>query len=382
MQSGTNLVFGKKNERVDSVSKSIRIVVFGTIMAAVCSGFLKAVMGPDIQLDVGALNIFLFNLATGGTLILTRFAGKSSFTALTVAYYLGALVFAVAASIHLPAACIVSAIFLAVIVEYVRWTQFGWFPEFFQAVSVSRKFQQAALLCLSSGLFICAATMLNNSYLGLVHLEKLDLHVFFLGFSFPISLSTFSLLFERVEAGSGPPVRRQSEFCFWALNLGVIVFFLFIVSECYPGQILMSLTLFTTIMVALSLHLKYTPRNQEATLLTSALAFSIVGSLSGIAYVLLLWTSENYTPGIVLSMHAAAAVFGWNMVWLMLTARKGQYPLAFNTKVLLGIHWTLVVLIPFARESVVAAVPAALCLLVFLGMALFSSSKIRDAAQL
>ncbi len=361
------------------MSKSIRILVLATITASLSTGFLNALVGEDSQLNFPALNIFLFNLATGGTLILTRFSGKTKLTALTAAYYLGALAFAAAACINLPALSIVSALLLSMMVEYVRWQHFGWFPEFFKAVPVSRKFKQAALLCLSTGLAICAATMLNNAYLGLLHLEKLDLHVFFLGFSFPISLSTFSLIFERIESGGNPQGRRQAEFCFWALNLGVIVFFLFIISEIYAGQILMSLTLFAAVMITLRLHLKYSPQNQEAALLTSALSFLIVGSLSGVAYIILLWTTPDYESGIIMSLHSAAAVFGWNMVWLMLTARKGHYPLSFNTKTLILIHWILVALIPFARESPLAAIPAMLCLLAFLTMALLSPSQTQSA---
>jgi len=359
------------------LSKSIRILVFMTVTVAVSSGFLSAVLGEDSTLNTTALHVFLFNLAAGGLLILTLFLGRTRLGPLVIVYFLGALAFAVGACFNLHVVCVASALLLAVVVEYVRWRQFGWFPDFFRSVPVSRKFRQAALLCLSSGLVICAATLLNNAYLGVIHLEKLTLHVFFLGFSFPISLSAFSLLFERIESADDRPGRGGAEFCFWALNLGVIVFFVFIISEFYPGQLLMSLTLFSTVMVALRAHLKHTPRNQESALLTSALVFLTVGSLTGIAYVILLWTNPNYQQGIMLSFHSAAAVFGWNMTWIVLIARKGEYPLRFNASLLIISHWLFVFLVPFARNSPLIGIPTVLCLTAFLAMALFGRS-VRD----
>ncbi len=357
------------------MSKAIKLLLFVTIIGAVCSGFIRSFVGDDSTLNFAALHVFLFNLATGGLLIITCFAEKKSLQARSVVFYLSALAFTAGAFLELYPLCILSALLLAGIVESVRWKQFEWFPfDFFRAVPVSRKFRQAALLCLSSGLVICAATLLNNNYLELVSFEKLSLHVFFLGFSFPISLSTFSLLFERIEASENPPSRALPEFCFWALNLGVIFFFIFIITELYAGQMLMSFTLFTTVVLTLRMHLKHPRTDQAGILLISALGFLILGSVTGIIYIIVLWTTPDYTPGIILNLHSAATVFGWNMVWLMLTARKDEYPIRINLKLLIGIHWGFVILVPFARQTPLIAIPAVVLLVLFLAMMLFRKS--------
>ena len=355
------------------MNKSMKLILFVTITLAVSSGFLKMFLPEDSTLSIASLHVFLFNLASGGTLIITHFADKKGPGKYGAVYYIGALLFTFGAFAGIVPLCIVSALFLAAMVEYVRWTNFEWFPfDFFRKVPVSQKFKQAALLCLSCGLIICAATLVNNHYLQLIMFEKLDMHIFFLGFSFPISLSTFSLIFERIENSDNPPGGKIPEFCFWALNLGVIFFFLFILFEIYPGQIVMSFTLFTTIFLTLRMHIKHPPLDQRGIMLISALSFLILGSITGIIYIAILWADPNYTQGYVISIHSAATVFGWNMVWLMLTARKGEFPLNINLKFLIVLHWVFVCLIPFARTTLLAAIPAVVLLVIFLFSFLFS----------
>ena len=86
---------------------------------------------------------------------------------------------------YIPA--MAASVILALIVESIRMKKFSVFPWGFVRKNepVSAKFHQASLLCLSLGLLISTAVILNNQYMHWIYLPKLTLNVFFLGFSFP-----------------------------------------------------------------------------------------------------------------------------------------------------------------------------------------------------
>ena len=176
------------------MDRNFRLVLVSAVTLAVFFGFMGAGGGPSQRASFASLHIFLFNLTCGGTLMLTVLSGKPRPGLPETAFFLGGLAFALFAFFKAPLPGILSALILSGIAEGVRWRKFSWFPaDFFRDMAASRKFEQASLLCLSLGLIICAATLFNNEYLKWFCLKKLDLHVFFLGFSFPISLITFSL---------------------------------------------------------------------------------------------------------------------------------------------------------------------------------------------
>jgi len=157
-----------------------------------------------------------------------------------------ALAYAVVAFFNVYVPAMVLSLGLALIVETVRVKRFSLFPwGFFKpGESVDKKFHQAALLCLSLGLVISAAVILNNEYLKIVSRPKLQPDVFFLGFSFPVSLITLSLIFSFMSGREKAGVRFLKEIGFWTVNLGVILFFLFIIFENLPSQVGVTLILF------------------------------------------------------------------------------------------------------------------------------------------
>lgn len=351
------------------MDRNIKIVLFLAITLAVGFGFEDALGMESREYSFVALHIFLFNLACGGSLILAQLSTRKP-GIIEASFFAGGLAFALGSFFKSAPICILSAVILFAIAESVRWKKFSWFPsDFFRSVPASEKFEQASLLCLSMGLAICAAVLLNNQYLKWFYLRKLDLHVFFLGFSFPVSLIAFSLIFERLENGPFRPSRTASEYCFWTLNLGVIFFFIFIIFEIYVFQLAMALSLFSVVLLVIYLHLAHGERGPVWWLIFSALIFLTVGSVTGIGYVVVLWRFAEYEPGYLLSVHSVANVFGWNLTWMMLAVRQGDYPLQVSPRTLIPLHWALVLFVPLARTSLVLAL-CAICLcigLLYLG---------------
>ena len=198
------------------------------------------------------------------------------------------------------------------------------------------------------------------------------MHVFFLGFSFPISLSIFSTVFKRIESTGRHYPRIFGEFCFWGLNLGVISFFFFIIFEIYPLQMVAALALFGATILTIIMHVTRSERGDEWLMLSSAFGFLILGSLTGIFYVLILWKSAAYTSGGFMSLHSAATIFGWNLTWILVTSRHKKLPLVVGTGKLVVMHWAFVLLIPPARTDATFSVIATIACLALLGLFFFS----------
>ena len=91
-------------------------------------------------------------------------------------FLLLALAFAVSAFLRWYALALCLALVLSGVVERVRMEHFGSLVPralFSAGEPVSRKFHQAALLCLSIGLAMSSVVMLNSAYLHWWHIEKL-----------------------------------------------------------------------------------------------------------------------------------------------------------------------------------------------------------------
>src|SRR4030042_5815403 len=109
--------------------------------------------------------------------------------------------------------------------------------DFFRAgTSTAKKFHQASLLCLSLAFVFSSLVILNNQFYHWISYEKLTLDVFFLGFSFPVSLITFSVIFTFVKTET-KAARLFEHLLFWTVNLGVIIFFIFIILELFVLEI-------------------------------------------------------------------------------------------------------------------------------------------------
>lgn len=142
------------------------------------------------------------------------------------------------------------SVFLCILVEKIRIQRFFLVPiQFFQKkIPVSEKFHQASLLCLSIGIAMASLVILNNEYYKWVYMEKLTLNTFFLGFS--LSLIALSLVFDMLKKIERSQRKIIMEICFWAITLGVIIFFILILFEKFIPQVFVTSALFTALVLA------------------------------------------------------------------------------------------------------------------------------------
>lgn len=363
------------------MGKKIKVVLFLTVSLVAALGRFGPPANGERALAWASLHVFLFNLTAGGLLVTTYLAGEKDVGLRGAIFFMLGLLFAAASFFHLPWLNVAAALGLAGIAESVRWQRFSWFPiAFFQKRPVSEKFEQAALLCLSLGLIICAGTVLNNEVLKLFYLEKLSLHVFFLGFSFPISLATFAAIFKRLEQKTNLP-RALAEYCFWSLNLGVIAFFFFIIFKVYSLQLATALVLFSMIGVTMDYHLKSGWGDAEGQFLLSALIFLTLGSLTGIGYILELWQYPERGPGYLLSLHSAATLFGWNLGWMLMVLGGTGENARVSPRIMMALHWAFVLGLPLGRLSPVMAGLDLAVLLTLLGLAFFPRPAAASGAR-
>lgn len=357
------------------------------MMLAMAFGFFHLfVPGDALPYDFERLHIFLFNLCSGGSLILFYTRRELPPGPGIPAFLILSLSFAVSAFLerYLPAmAC---ALLLALLVESERIRMFSFFPmDFFRnRVPVSRKFHQASLLCLSMGLFISVPVMFNESYGNWISMEKLTLNTFFLGFSFPVSLITMSVMFRLIGDNRVRITRVLKNIGFWSVNLGVILFFFFILFEWPSLQLFISLVLFGAVLLILILFLQDRRQAQEKAFLTSGMFFLVFTGISGIAYILLEMTSF-YTPEtgkILLKMHSFASLYGWNLSGLVVIMRYRDFPIQLHSRSLILTHWLVVlVLAPLGYFSPFAAVLATLGYAVLLEILFFSARSLTGVGR-
>ena len=328
--------------------KSLLLVMMATAMAC---GFLHHLI-PPTEYNFERLHIFLFNLCSGGTLLIYFTEEQEELSRRGRLFVWLALAFAFSAFFqwYIPAMLIPLA--LAHLVNQVRVDHFGSrFPRglFSFAEPVPRKFHQAALLCLTLGLCLSSPVILNSVYLQWFHIEKLKLDTFFLGFSFPLSLVSMSVIFSLMKQETLRLTSLLKEAAFWIINLGVIIFFLFILAGMFGSQVVISLILFFTVALIFYLYWYEGMPLQQKAFLTSGILFLLVTSFTGIAYILLsfssYYTPEHSVP--LLRLHAFTALYGWNLSGLAVISRHGDFPLKLHSRPVILLHWlTVLVLCP------------------------------------
>ncbi len=358
------------------MSKQAKLLFGVTMVSALLFGFLHPIW-PDSPVSFKRLHIFLFNLLTGGSLILYYTEG-TKITRRVRIYFGLALVYALLAAAGLYIPMLLLSIPLTLTVEWVRIKRFSLFPSdfFSRTAPVSEKFNQAALLCLSIGIVFASLVTLNNEYLHLVSYEKLTLEVFFLGYSFPVSLITMSLMFSFMTERTGPVISVLKEVGFWFVNLGVIIFFVFIIFGLSVAEIVVATILFFTVFMIFFLFLMTAPPVQQKTFLVSGMIFLLTTALTGIFYIL-----QYFFPSLdvyreqLLNLHALVSLYGWNLSGLFIIIRWHDFPIRLNSAVALTLHWTIViVLAPLAKvfgpiSALAMAAYMALLLIVFTGRA-------------
>jgi len=351
---------------------------------ALTCGFLHHLVSPDV-LNFERLHIFLFNLCSGGTLLIYFTEDTKQLSTKGIAFLLLALCFAFFSFFKWYALTLVIPLLLAAIIESVRIQHFGnWWPSalFSARERSSRKFHQSSLLCLSLGLVISSMAILNSEYGHWFTLKKLTLDTFFLGFSFPLSLISMSVIFSLMKEEDQPPTAILKELSFWVINLGVIIFFLFILANWFIPQVVIASILFLAVSLVLYLYLRLGMRLQQKAFLTSGILFLVITSITGILYILLAFSPDyNHQQALpLLRMHAFTALYGWNLSGLAVISRHGDFPIRLHSRKVILLHWlTVLILCPAGYFYPVAAIFAILCYGWLLSILLFSHGQVDKA---
>lgn len=333
------------------MSWKLKSLLLGMMATALACGFLHHLVPPTTY-NFERLHIFLFNLCSGGTLLVYFTEEQKELSRRGMVFVVLALAFAFSAFFEWYIPAMLIPLILAHLVDQVRVDHFGSrFPRglFSLRESVPRKFHQAALLCLTLGLCFSSPVILNSIYLKWFTIEKLKLDTFFLGFSFPLSLISMSVIFSLMKKSALRLISLLKEAAFWIINLGVIVFFIFILAEMFDSQVAIALLLFCTVALVFYLYWYEGMPLQQKAFLSSGILFLLVTSITGIAYILLSFTTY-YTPEHsipLLRLHAFTALYGWNLSGLAVISRYGDFPLKLHSRPVIALHWlTVLILCP------------------------------------
>jgi hypothetical protein len=270
------------------------------------------------------------------------------------------------------------AISLAIIVESVRVKAFRAFPiDLFQTkIPLYRRFHHSALLCLSLGLLISAGVIFDNLYFHLFKLPLLLLDDFFLGFSFPLSLITFSIIFSLTRGDTRKRVRVARESSFWIVTIGVIVFFVVILLGIVVAEIALStLLLLDVVLIFYLFRLDLANRSEPGGFLTSGMLFLVLTGITGVLLVLWGVATPNDSPSwdLLLQIHAYLALYGWNLAGFTVIVHQHDFPLRLNDLVIILLHWvTITLLAPLGSLHLIFAFAAIPAFITLTGLILFS----------
>jgi len=354
----------------------------GTMSLALAFGSLHLFV-PDFELDFNRLHIFLFNLCAGGSILLfhaittdtMHFGPPRGLPRRVLVYFALSLLYAISAFLELYPATLVLSVPLVIIVESVRIQRFGLFPfDFFRPVHTGQKFLQAALLCLSIGTTFASLVIINEEYLHLVHYEKLTMDVFFLGYSFPLSLLTFSVMYGFMKPEGDRLYMVLKEVSFWTINLGVVTFFVFIIFEVTVAEVVVSNTLLAAVIMTYWLFLRNGRKVQQKVLLVSGMAFLVATGVTGVAYLFqYAWPEVARYHHALLVLHATVSLYGWNLSGLFVVVRWDDFPILRRPGLVIALHWlTVLVLVPLGKYFIPFALVALPAYVLLLGLVFFS----------
>lgn len=362
------------------MDKRIKGIIVFLMSTALAAGYIAA-YSVSAKYNAERLHIFLFNLCSGGTILIYYSEQLYKMSIRAWAFLIVSLCYGFLAYFELYKATIGCSLLLAAIVEYVREKRYPVIPvDFFSGkVLVSEKFNHASLLCLFIGLIISSLVIINNKFLNLFTIANLDLEVFFLGFSFPLSLITMSVMFSLIERGEGlGSAGAVKNACFWTVNLGVIIFFCFILLEVVIPQVVITAILFIAVVTIFLLFIKSVTGIQQKTFLVSGMLFLLYTAVTGILYIVLHFFPVQYEQNseLLLRLHALSSLYGWNLSGLAVICREQEFPIQFRSGTMVSVHWFLVaILLPLGFYHKTIAVIAVPAYFLFLVMLFFSAQK-------
>ena len=218
-------------------------------------------------------------------------------------------------------------------------------------------------------MFIATFVLVNDNVFHWLPYKNLTLNVFFLGFSFPVSLITMSVMFSFIRQDISPFLRLLKQTFFWTVNIGVIVFFLFIVFELDVEKFIIAVVLFFTVGMIFSFFLIFGINVQQKHFLLSGMIFLVFTGITGVSYIVLADFPQAYGRWgkLLLTCHAYLSLYGWSMSGLLILVRWNDFPLKLNSLWIITFHWLVItVLAPLGKTNIVLAVTASVCFCLFL----------------
>lgn len=321
------------------MSLSHRRLFYGVLMLAFAFGFFHHAFEGHFE----RLHIFLFNLCSGGTLVLWYTQNESSPTLRVKLFFAISFFYAFLAFKELYKGAILLACMLAWLVYAHGKNSF----HFHRQTSVEVRFQYAALAFLIIGLLFSAFAMVNVLWLHLAFLANLSLNSFFLVFSFPISLMTFSIIFNAMELKKN--LAPMYHAFFWLISIGVVIFFLFILKEMTLLKLLIALLLALCVLLLFYLFFEGKGDTSLRSFLLSGLGFLIITALSGVAYIVL---GETSVAPFIKEWHRIVSLLGWNLTGMMVMLHHhGLLKVRYKVWVI-ALHWVIVlILTPLGYHS-------------------------------
>ncbi len=363
------------------MSNLLKSLLLAMLAAGLVSGFLHLLIPADLY-NFERLHIFLFNLCSGGTLILYFSEREKKLSLHGRLFLLLSVSFAFSAFFNLSQTAMILPWPLAFLVERVRIKTFGRLLPvglFSTSEKISCKFHQAALLCLSCALIFSSFVLCNLQFGPWVILNGFSLNTFYLAFSFPVSLISMTVVFSQIHTQPSGVIRSLYALSFWGINLGVIIFFLFILGHLYIPQITIATLLFLLVFLIFFLYLRYGSTGQQKNFLTSGILFLLITAISGISYIFLKYsggfTPEQLQP--LLRLHTFTSLYGWNLSGLLLICRQHDFPVRLNSPRMIALHWcTVLVLCPLGYFFLPFAVAAIAAYVLFLYLVFFAKPQV------
>ena len=349
------------------LNRNLRIFILALMVVAFMFGFADQVWDKNFE----RLHIFLFNLCAGGFIILCHTENEPRPSGRCYTFLALSLVYALSAFLQLYTLAALLSFILGLLVEVIRVRSFPFLPTDLLnfRISVVDKFHHASVLCLSLALFIATFVLINNNAFHWLPYKNLTLNVFFLGFSFPVSLITMSVMFSFIKRDISPFLRLVKQTFFWTVNLGVIIFFLFIIFELDTEKFIIATILFFTVTMIFSFFLLLGINVQQKHFLLSGMIFLVFTGITGVIYIVLAGFPEFYSRWgkLLLNCHAYLSLYGWSMSGLLILMGWNDFPLKLNSWWVITFHWLVIaILAPLGETNMIFAVIASVCFCLFL----------------
>ena len=349
------------------LNRRLRAFILGLMVTGFLFGFADQLWDRNFE----RLHIFLFNLCAGGFIIICHTENREEPSPLSYLFLCMSLLYALTAYLHLYFTAALLSLSLAMLVELVRTRHFSFIPTdlFDFRVSVVDKFHHASVLCLSLGLLIATFVLINSTALHWIENKNLTLDVFFLGYSFPVSLITMSVMFSFIKRDIGFMLRGAKQCFFWTINLGVILFFLFIIFDMLAAKIAIAFILFLAVVLIFMFFLLLGIDVQQKHFLLSGMIFLVFTGITGIGYIFIAGDPAAYRQWgrLLLSCHAYLSLYGWGLSGLLILVRWNDFPLKLNSWRVILLHWLVIaVLAPLGETNLILAVTALISFCLFL----------------